>query len=267
MTMRLLLPLLVLLLAACGSEQFPIDPSGPAELPQGEYVAGDLPAPYGTGDVLRLTIDGTTLSFQATCNTMSGTSSIDDDGVLAVDSVGGTEMGCPGKGFEQDDWLVGFFESRPVLDVLDVGFSLTSGDTTLQFLPPDASPAVDDQPLEGTFWRLTGVEERDGDGSDGTVGMTAVPRRTHAWLRIEDGEIRFETGCNAGGGPVGIEADRLRFGQVVISLVGCLGDGADLEGPQVDVLMHRQASWSVDGDRLRISRGPTTLLYSGDPER
>lgn len=263
--MRLLLPLLVLLLVACGSEQEPVDPSGPAALPQGEYVAGDLPAPYGTGDVVTLTLDGATASFRATCNTMSGNASVDTDGVLAVDSVGGTEMGCPGKGFEQDEWLVDFVTARPVLDVLDVGFSLTAGDTTLQFLPPDASPAVDDAPLEGTSWRLTGIERSDGDGgADGTVGMTAVPRRTQAWLRIEDGEVRFETGCNSGGGPVRIEADRLRFGEVVITLVGCLGDGARLEAPQVEVLMRRSAGWSVDGDRLRISRGPTALLYTAE---
>lgn len=257
MTMRLLLPVLVLLLAACGSEQYPIDGSDLTQLPQGEYVAGGLPAPYGTGDVVRLTLDGGTASFRATCNTMSGSASVDADGVLAVDSVGGTEMGCPGKGFEQDDWLVGFLTSRPVLHVLDVGFSLTSGGTTLQFLPPDASPAVDHAPLEGTLWRLTGLEETDGDA----VSMMSVPRRTNAWLRIEDGEVRFETGCNSGGGPVTVEADRIRFGEVVISLVGCLGDGARLEGPQVDVLMRRQATWSVDGDQLRISRGPTALIY------
>ena len=258
MTMRLLLSLLVLLLAACGSEQYPIDLSGPPELPQGGFVAGGLPAPYGSDDVVRLTLEGGTLSFQATCNTMSGTASVDDEGVLTVDSVGGTEMGCPGKGFEQDDWLVAFFTSRPVLDTLDVGFSLTADGSTVQFLPPDASPAVDDRPLEGTFWRLTGVEELDGDA----VAMTTVPRRTHAWLRIEDGEVRFQTGCNAAGGKVMVEADRLRFRRVVIQLVGCLGDGARFEGLQVEVLMHRAATWTVDGDQLRLSRGPTTLVYA-----
>lgn len=264
MPMRLLLPVLVLLLAACGSEQQPVDPPGPPGLPQGEHVAGELPAPYRTGDVITVTLDDGTASFRATCNTMSGNASIDADGVLEVDSVGGTEMGCPGKGFEQDGWLVDFFTSRPVLRVLDVGFSLTSGDTTLQFLPPDASPAVDDVPLEGTSWRLTGIEERDGDGDEASVGMAVVPRRTNAWLRIEDGEVRFETGCNSGGGEVVVGADRLRFRRIVVTQVGCLGEGARFEEAQVDVLMHRSAEWSVDGDRLRVGRGPTSLLYTAE---
>lgn len=261
MTMRSLLATLVtglaLLLAACGREQFPIDPSGPPELPQGEYVAGGLPAPYGPDDVVRVTLDGDTISFQATCNTMSGTASVGGDGVVTVDSVGGTEMGCSGKGFAQDEWLVDFFTARPVLDTLNVGFSLAADATTLQFLPPGASPAVDDAPLEGTFWRLTGIEERDGDA----VGMRAVPRRAHAWLRIEDGEVRFDTGCNSGGGRVSIEADRLRLRRVVLTQVGC-PDSARLEGPQVEVLMNRTASWTVDGGQLRISRGATALLYT-----
>ena len=263
MTMRLLLPVLALVLAGCGSEQYPFDPPGPPQLPRGEYVAGDLPAPYRPGDVVRATFDRGSVSFQATCNTMSGNASVDADGVLAVDSVGGTEMGCPGKGLAQDEWLVDFFTSAPVLDRLDVGFSLTGGGTALRFLPPDASPAVDDRPLEGTSWRLTGVEERDGDA----VGMTGVPPRTQAWLRIEDGEVRFETGCNSGGGRVTVEADRLLLRRVVVTTAGCLGPGAPLEGPQLDVLMHRRASWSVDGDQLRLSRGGTALLYTAAPDR
>ncbi|GAA1478553.1 hypothetical protein GCM10009623_29990 [Nocardioides aestuarii] len=258
--MRLLLPALVLLLAGCGSEQPPDDFPPSAGLPSGDYVATVLPTPFALGDEVQLTLDGTQLTVRGTCNTLSGDVELDAEGVLTVDSVGGTEMGCPGNGFEQDDWLVDFLTSRPVLETLDAGFSLRSGDTTVQFLPPDASPAVDDAPLEGTRWRLTGVEERDGDA----VGMTAVPRRTRAWLRIEDGDVRFDTGCNSGGGPVTVGVDRLRFGQVAITLVGCLGDGARLEAPQVDVLMHRSAMWTVDGDQLRLSRGPTTLLYTAE---
>jgi heat shock protein HslJ len=262
MTMRLLLSVLVLLLAACGGgdDPFPIDLEPPPGLPAGEFVAGDLPAPYGPGDVVRVTFAGRDVTFQATCNTMSGSASAADDGVLTVRSVGGTEMGCPGQGFEQDEWLVDFFTSRPVLDTLDVGFSLTAGRTTLRFLPPDASPAVDDEPLEGTSWRLTGVEERDG----AAVGMTTVPRRTDAWLRIADGELRFETGCSSGGGDVRVEGDRLHLRRVVVTTAGCLGPGAGLEGPQVEVLVRRQAAWAVDGDQLRISRGGTALLYTAD---
>lgn len=258
MSMRVLLAVLVLLLAGCGSEQEPGDPSGPPELPQGEYVAGGLPAPYGRDDVVRVTFHDGTVSFRATCNTMSGNASVDADGVLSVDSVGGTEMGCPGNGVAQDEWLVDFFTSRPVLQTRDVGLSLAADDTSLQLLPPDASPAVDDAPLEGTWWRLTGIERRDADA----VGIRVVPRRTNAWLRVESGQLRFDTGCNAGGGGVSVEADRLRFGQVVIEQVGCLGVGAALERSQVGVLMHRQASWSTDGDQLRLSRGRTTLVYA-----
>lgn len=258
MGMRWLLPVLVLLLAACGSEQFPVDPPGPPELPRGEHVAGDLPAPYDPRDVVRATFDDDRVSFQGTCNTMSGRASVDADGVVGIDSVGGTEMGCPGAGFEQDEWLVDFFTSSPVLDTLDVGFSLTSDGTTLRFLPPDASPAVADLPLAGTSWRLTGVEERDGDA----VGMTGVPRRADAWLRIEDGELRFATGCNTGSGGVAVVGDRLRFQQVVITTAGCVGDEAQLEGRQVEVLMRRQATWVVDGSQLRVSRGRVALLYT-----
>lgn len=268
MTRRLLAALLLLpLLASCGGGEAPaLDPAEDTGLPRGEFVAQDLPGPFDEGDRLRLRLTGGQLSFSATCNTMSGSLTRVGD-VLGVGRVGGTEIGCPGPGARQDRWLVRFFTAGPRYEPQDVGFTLTAFGDELQFLPAGDAPDddSDEDPagqaaLEGTRWRLTGIEQRDGDA----VGFRRVPRRTDAWLRIADDEVRFATGCNTGGGEVAVEGDRLRFRRVVISLVGCLGDGHSVEGPQVEVLMHRRAGWEVDGRQLRVSRGSTALVYDAD---
>lgn len=263
MTRRLLAALLAALLAlpllaACGGEEsVPIDRSAPQQLPVGELVAVDLPPPFGEGDQLRASFEDGEVTFAATCNTMYGTVSLDGD-VLVVDSVGGTEMGCPGAGVEQDEWLVDLFTSRPTLDARDVGFSLEGELADLVLLPPEAAPGDDDLPLEGTRWELTGIEEREGD----SVGFLAVPPEVDAWMEIADGQVSFRTGCNGGGGPAEVVGDQIVLGEIAIQLVGCRGGEAEVENRSVRVLMADSAGWSVDGEQLRLTRGDTTLLYT-----
>lgn len=260
MTSRLLTALLLLpLLAGCGGgagDPPGLDPGEDLGLPRGEFVAVDLPAPFDDGDQLRLTLDDRRLTFSATCNTLSGTLSRVGD-VLGVGGVGGTELGCPGAGARQDEWLASFFTSGPRFEPRDVGFALTAFGDELLFVPPDAVPGGDDVALEGTDWRLTGIEETDGD----SVGFEQVPRRIGAGLLVDDGAVTFDTGCNAGGGQVAVERRVLRLRQVAIENRGCLDDRGDLESRQLPVLMARRVDWSIGGGRLRLSRGPTTLVY------
>lgn len=252
----LLLPLLV----GCGSDDAPPVADGGTDGPTlaGEYVADGLPAPYAEGDVLRVTFREGEVSFSATCNQMSGTADW-SGGTLDVSSVGGTEMGCPGDGVAQDEWLVDFFTSRPSLEVDGTDVRLASGDTELWLVPadelaPDPGPDV---ALEGTRWELSGIEERDGD----SVGMLVIPPRVDAWVEVADDDLSFLAGCNHGGGPVEVAGDRLVLGEIAIELVGCSGPEAEIEQRSVRVLMADTVGWAVSGDELRLSRGDTTLVY------
>lgn len=261
---RLLLVLLLAPLAACGTEGGvnPVDPEPGEQLPIGEFVTESLPDPFGPIDRARVTFRDGEVSFSATCNSMSGTARV-DDGVLEVDDVGGTEMGCPGAGHEQDEWLVGFLTGRPRLETLDVGLSLTSGGTTLRLLPPDAAPDLEPQaPLQGTRWRLTGIEEVDGDA----VSLRSV-RRVRAELEIVKGAIRYDTGCNSGGGTVRVRGDVLLLSEVVTTLRGCTGERGEVERGVMAVLGRKQVEWSVNGQELRLTAGPVTLLYTGARDR
>ena len=262
-----LAPLVVLLplLAGCGAEGAPPpadDGSGDDTALSGEYVADGLPAPFSEGDVLRVTFGEGELSFSATCNQMSGTADWDTS-TLAVSSVGGTEMGCPGDGFAQDEWLVDFFTSDPSIAVDGTDVRLSADGTEIWLVPADElapGGTGPDVALEGTHWTLTGIEEADGD----SVGMLMVPKEVEAWVEIDAGQLRFRAGCNAGGGPAEVVDDRLELGEVAIELVGCRGVEAEIERLSVPVLMADSARWSVAGDELRLTRGDTSLVYAAE---
>lgn len=262
--MRLLLAPLVVLLVGCGaSGPGPIGTVDGAPLPQGEYVVDGPPAPFDEGDRVEISFTDDGLGFTTGCNGHQSDSATWTGGVVRAGGFSATEMGCPGDGNDEDAWLAEFLSSSPTIAVDGTDVRLATDEAELWLVPADevAPPEGEDRPLEGTRWRLTGIEERDGDA----VGMLVVPRRIRAWVELDKGEIRFETGCNSGGGRVERADGMLRLRQVVITLVGCVRGDAELERPQVRVLMAQQVAWEVAGDQLRLTRGDTTLLYTADP--
>jgi len=248
-----------LVLTACGDEgdAFPIDPAGPPELPSGEFIAPELPEPFAAGDRLRVSFTRDSISFSATCNQMSGNADV-VDGVLQVSSVGGTEMGCPGAGFDQDEWLVDFFTSSPSIEHEDVGFTLSTADTTVRFLVPDAVP--DAVELEGTVWTLTGIEETSGD----SVGIMGVPGKVEATLTIEGQRMLVRAGCNSGSADVLVSDDRLELGPLALTKMACAGVAGEVERGVLQVLDGSPLVWRINGTQLRLENGDHALVYDAE---
>jgi len=259
----LALALVALPLVACGSET--ATPGDAAPVPDqrihGDYVSDALPTPFAGGDVVRLTFKDGTISFQATCNTMSGNATW-DDGVLRVDNIGGTEMGCPGAGFEQDEWLVDFFGGSPSISADGDDLAITRGGDEVRFVPADgAGPGPGpDVPMDGTVWTLTGIEETDGD----SVSFTRVPRTVTADLTIESSKVRVRTGCNSGSGHVTVVDDRLELRHMGFTLMGCIGVAGEVERGAMAVLGEREVRWSISGSQLRLEHGDHALIYDAE---
>ena len=255
------LALLLPLLAACGSDTATPGDADPAPAIGGDYVSNGLPAPFGDGDVLRLTLADGTASFQATCNTMSGNATW-DDGVLRVDSIGGTEMGCPGAGFDQDEWLVDFFSSEPAVKLDGDDVSITRGEDTIWFVPAEeggvgAAPGVR---LDGTVWNLTGIEETDGD----SVGIMGVPRKVEATLTIEGQRLLVRTGCNRGSADVLVSDDRLELEPLALTKMACTGVADEVERGVLRVLDGSPLPWRISGTQLRLENGDHALVYDAE---
>jgi heat shock protein HslJ len=254
------LALLLPLLAACGSDTATPGDADPDLAIGGDYVSNGLPAPFKDGDVMRLTLDDGSIGFQATCNSMSGNASW-DDGVLRVDSIGGTEMGCPGAGFDQDEWLVDFFSSEPAVALDGDDLSITRGDDTIWFVPAEegggAGPAV---PLDGTVWTLTGIEETDGD----SVGITGVPGKVEATLTIEGQRMLVRAGCNRGSADVLVSDDRLELEPLALTKMACAGVAGEVERGVLQVLDGSPLTWRINGTQLRLENGDHALVYDAE---
>lgn len=245
--------LLVPLLGACGdSGAGGAVASEEPGLPEGQYAAVGLPEPFDSADELSLRVAGGEVSFQATCNTMSGTASVEGDR-LVVDSIGGTEMGCEDPGADQDRWLTDFFGSRPELVADGDGFVLRGEGVDIPFRPADE--VGHHVPLDSVVWLLTGIEETDGDA----VSMRPVPAGLGAGFEVTGAHFRLETGCNTASGSVVVGEGTLETGRTLVTERGC--DDRALEEAQLGVITGDDVTWSVDDDRLQLGNGDVTLLY------
>ncbi len=251
---------LLTLLVSCGEEN--VQAFGePTNGIGGEYV-GHGPAPlFADGsEPIRLTLEDGEISFVAGCNHFSGTASW-TGGVLRTGGLGGTEMGCEPPLHRQDEWLVELFASAPTLELDGTDLAVRSGDGEVWFVPADEVSAPGDaDDLVDTDWRLTGIGEYDGD-----VGsMMNVPEGVEATIRFTDGETRFSTGCNDGGGTATVEEDAITFGELAQTLVGCDGARGEVERGVTRVLRGGSTvDWSIDGDTLtlRTRDGRHELVY------
>ena len=178
---------------------------------------------------------------------MSGRASV-EDGRLVVDDLAMTEMGCEPDRMEQDQWVADLLTSDPEITTPPDGFTLTGATTTVRFT---TEPAPDDVPLEGTTWLLESTV--DGDVASSSVGGPddALPR-----FRITDGRVVGFDGCDELAGPVEVTTDAIRAGG---DLGGterqCLVAGAPL------AQLLAGSTYVVEGDRLTLTRGETSLVF------
>ena len=189
------------------------------------------------------------ISASAGCNSMGGGYTLTGDR-LTTAGMFMTEMACAEPLMKQDQWLATFIAD---VKVTQDGNTLTLDDgkgTTLTLL--DKEVATPDQPIEGTLWVLDGIVTGD--------SVSSVPQGVTASIRIVDGNLELNAGCNKGGGPVTVAADALTFGPLVLTKMACEGPGAAVEGAMTAVLKGT-VPYSIDADSLTLDAGANGLMF------
>lgn len=200
------------------------------------------------GTEVRLRFDGERVVLTAGCNTMGGSYRLTGTR-LTVHDLAMTDMGCDQARMDQDTWLAGLFAGPVELATGDHA-ALTSGDTVLSLA--DRRVVSPDLPLTGTWWQLDSLV--DGEQA------ASVPRGVVAYLRLIGSRVEVYDGCNAGGGPVEVDGQRIVFGDRLTTTRGCLGDSGDV-ARAVGAVLSGHTTFHIEERTLQITRGERTLAF------
>jgi heat shock protein HslJ len=243
--LRVALVAVLLVTAGCGDDDGP----GSSALAGREFVSQSV-----TGRAL---VEGTriTISFRAKelratagCNTLSAPYARRGS-TLVVDAagVGMTEMGCTPERHEQDDWLAGFLQRAPAVELDGSSLTLRADGTAITFL--DRRVADPDRPLIATPWRIDTVIDGDAARSVGNVASVLLELRADGTLTATS------AGCTAVTVRYTRDGDVLRLGTVTVDTIGC----PDPWQPTIDVLRSGTLRFTIVATRLTITAGRTGL--------
>lgn len=206
------------------------------------------------GSRVSLVFDGDRIGVQPGCNGLGSTWAI-VDGTLAVEEMSMTEMACePAALMEQDAWVADFLSAGPTITLDGPTLTLVGEAITMTFT--DREVADPDRALEGTSWTLESLVSADAVSSVPAGGRTPT-------LRIADGRVDVDTGCNTGGGDLTMTDTDLTVAGIVLTRMACADPALqDVETAIVTVLSGT-ATYEIDADVLTIMQDDQGLQYGG----
>ena len=247
MKLSILLVVLTLLAAACGSE----DPTGsPASTPDGDWVLTGGVA-LVDGFPITMSIDGDQVSGRAACNSYFGTVTIDANR-LTIGELGATEMGCEPAVMDAEAAFIAALLEVTAFDRNGDLLTLSGPGIDLSFEPVVPVPTA---ALIGTTWVLDTLVEGE---------TVSTPAGNPAMLLLaEDGTLSASTGCRT---LVGTWFES--GGVIVVPTLSAEGEcPAELwkQDSQVVTVIGDEFRVAVDGDRLTLtSMGGDGLGYRAE---
>jgi heat shock protein HslJ len=241
-----------LFLAGCGSEPEAAPLDGRDFLSTAVSQDGQ-PRQMVRDTRISLGFDSGAMAASAGCNIMSGPYRV-DGGLLIVEDLAVTEMGCEPDLQAQDEWLIAFFLGQPQLTLADAQLTMATDDTTIEFV--DREVAEPDLPLVGPLWTVDSLISVD--------SVSSLPAGASASLRFDEGgRFTVETGCNSGGGGFSAENGTLVLTDMFITERACDGAPDQLEQAVLAVLLAESITYAVDGQQLTLTAGEAGLILRG----
>ena len=164
------------------------------------------------------------------------------DHVPAAAELFTTEMACEAPLMKQDQWLLASCSRAPPSDSSAIPSRSMTGSVRLTLL--DRKVASPDKPIEGTRWVLDGIVTGD--------AVSSVPTGVTAAMRIVDGKLELEAGCNTGGGSCTVTADDDRV----------RSDRPDQDGLCGPAQSLKSRKRRADDPRMARSTTPSRLMSS-----
>lgn len=258
MTVRAVITILgVLLLAGCAQE---VSGAGPNELGlQGRTFLSTAvtedgkPRPLVDGTRIELTFhDDGRFSARAGCNILGADSISTDDGVLTIDSLFQTGMGCDPPRHEQDEWLASVLTAKPAWTLDSTSLVLETDSVAIML--QDREVVFPDLELEGTRWTLDTLV-------DGDVA-SSMPQGISGSLRFVNGRVQVDTGCNRGTTTYELTGTTIRFGELGLTRKMCTPEAGRVQKHVVDVLSG-EVTYEIESSRLTLGHGNKELGLHG----
>lgn len=247
------------------------EPQGPTSAPPGSTPAGDwLSTSVTAGGTPKTLVAGTRISLgfadgalraDAGCNTMSGPVRF-EGGVLIVDSLAQTDMGCPDGRNEQDQFVSSFLTARPAYRYDGRQLELSTRDTAIVFGPK--AQVRPDAPLEGTRWDVTHVTRGPSPSAspDPNASVSASSAPSGAYLQFADGKLSGSDGCNSLFGDAAVARDSITFGPIGTTKRACPGmTGMD----DVGAVLTGTVGWRIQNDVLTLTNADGSGLQLQAP--
>jgi heat shock protein HslJ len=195
----------------------------------------------GTRVEVRFFPDGR-ISAQAGCNHIAGNGSI-DNGTLVVDELSTTDMGCDEARHSQDQWLAQFLGRKPLFALNGDQLVLTGGEIKIELI--DRKVADPDRSLYGVRWRLDSILSND--------AASSVPAGAEAHVEFtQAGRVTASAGCNSIGGSAKVSGDKIAFGDLETTLIGCPEPQRTVETALLRVLKDT-VTFKIDGPVLTLN--------------
>jgi heat shock protein HslJ len=246
MRLRLLtLPLLLLLLAACGTRTTAQD--APDPLRGQTFLATAVTEdgkPHalvpGTEMTVEFTDDGRLIA-QAGCNMMQG--QVDtSNGTLAVE-LETTAMGCDDARHEQDSFVAKVLGASPTWKLTDDRLTITSGSTRFDLAPRDT--VQPEKALVGTTWALDTLV-------DGEVASSMAAGSQEVTLVFDDKQVVADTHCNGVSAEYTIEGDTIEFTPGASTKMACAPEIMQGENAVSEVLQG-EVTYEITADKLTLT--------------
>ena len=249
------------ILSACSSVGAgPSAPPSTSPSPAGATVDGKTYLSSGiqggtlvAGTQVRLSFKDGQIGASAGCNSMSGAYTI-AGGRLTASQLITTDMGCDAPRMTQDEWLAKLLGGAAITVTGDT-LTLEEGPVKLTLL--DKEVATPDKPITGTNWVLDGIISGD--------TASSVPAGVTASIKIVDGHVDVDTGCNTGSGTVEVTGNTLTFGPLTLTKKACEAGPASVEGAVTSVLTAKSVHFTIDADGLTLDAGTSGLTFRATP--
>lgn len=184
----------------------------------------------------------------AGCNLYGGFYDLAEDGTLAIEVGGMTEMACDEPLMALDQAYVAALANVTSASATEETLVLEGGGRTLTY---EAEQAL---PLEGTSWRLDGI-------ATGADAVSSVLAGTEITARFEDGQVSGSGGCNTYTGGYTLDTPAISFGDLASTAMACAPDVSEQEAAYLEALGGAE-TFEIAGSTLTLRGAEGGFLLS-----